>query len=240
MVDISLYQTQLSSQDIDDMIKKYSPIVKKIAYHMISRLPHSVEIDDIIQVGMMGLMEAYKQYDVTKGASFETYAGIRIRGAILDDVRKNDWFPRSVYRNSRMIANAIRKVEATNHRAAKDVEIAAELNMTLDEYHKVVADISLGQLCSLEELVTPDEIINPFDTNSQNPSDELEKEKFSKVLAKKIEDLPDREKLVLSLYYDKELNLKEIGEVLEVSESRICQIMGQALMRLKSKLIEWN
>jgi RNA polymerase sigma factor for flagellar operon FliA len=193
-----------------------------------------------MQAGMIGLLEAAQRYSATKGATFETYAGIRIRGAMVDEIRKGDWVPRSVHRNARRVARAIKAVEDREGREAQDVEVAEELDMELSEYHATLSDTNSGRLFSLDELNESGELpIQELET-SDNPLDDLSSDAFRSSLAAAIEQLPEREKLVLSLYYNEELNLKEIGAVLGVSESRVSQIHSQAALRLRGRLAEWR
>jgi len=216
-------------------------LVKKIAYHLLARLPSSVELDDLIQAGMMGLIEAFKRFESTKGASFETYAGIRIRGSIMDEVRKSDWAPRSVRRNGRAIANAIKELEATLGREASDLEVSQAMDIGLNEYHEMLQSSMSTQLFSFEELLDSEGLNIETDTEEDSaPYSFVENFGFQKQLAQEIDSLPEREKLVLSLYYNDELNLKEIGSVLGVSESRVSQIHSQAAMRLKARLSDWR
>lgn len=224
-------------------VEDYAPLVKRIAYHMMVRMPACVQVDDLIQAGMIGLLEAVQKYDASRGASFETYAGIRIRGAIVDEMRRGDWAPRSVHRNSRLIAQAIRSVEARLGRDAQDAEIAAELDLPLDEYHAMLADTNSSRLFSYEETFgDEDSNIDASESSSAfaSPLEGLQRESLKHALVQAITQLPEREKLVLALYYDEELNLKEIGQVLGVSESRVSQIHSQAALRLRTRLAGWR
>lgn len=224
----------------DELMTQYAPLVKRIAYHMMGRLPSSVQLDDMVQAGMIGLFEALKGYDMSRGASFETYARIRIRGAMIDEVRRGDWTPRSVYRKSRQLSEAIRAVEEREGRDAKDSEIAELLNMDIKEYNNLVKDAAGCQLLSYEDLVsTGGSRDDPSSGNPQGPYLELYEEDFRRGLVDKIASLPDRERLVMALYYEEEFNLREIGEILGVSEGRVCQIHGQALVRLRARMSEW-
>jgi len=226
---------------IDAIVNQYGFLVKKIAYHLLARMPSSVEVDDLIQAGMMGLLEAHKRFESNKGASFETYAGIRIRGFIMDEVRKSDWAPRSVRRNGRAVASAINSLESTLGREATDMEVANFMGVGLDEYHDMLQSSMSSQLFSFEELLDSDSLNFEGGTdNVSNPLESVENQDFQDSLVVAIDSLPEREKLVLSLYYNEEMNLKEIGAVLGVSESRVSQIHSQAAMRLKVKLIDWR
>ncbi|MDP6652759.1 MAG: RNA polymerase sigma factor FliA [Gammaproteobacteria bacterium] len=226
---------------LDDVVERYAPLVKQIAHHLLLRMPASVQIDDLIQSGMIGLLEAAKKYDASKGASFETYAGIRIRGSMLDEVRKGDWAPRSVHRKSRKVAEAIKAIEARTGKDAGDQEIARELEIDLNAYYAILQDASGSRLFSFDDIMECDDsAIELAAGELPGPCDGLQRDTFKARLSHAIDGLPDREKLVLALYYDEELNLKEIGEVIGVSESRVSQIHSQAAMRLKARLSDWN
>ncbi|MFV1873244.1 MAG: RNA polymerase sigma factor FliA [Oleiphilus sp.] len=228
-------------QRSDELVRDHAPLVKRIAHHLLARLPASVQVDDLIQAGMIGLLEASRKYEASKGASFETYAGIRIRGSMMDEIRKGDWVPRSVHRNARRIAEAIKTIEDRMGRDAQDEEIAYELDMTLDEYFSCLKDSNGGKLFSFEELNEQGELnLDEYSSDSQSPVQTAVNDAFKAQLIKEIDNLPEREKMVLSLYYEEELNLKEIGLVLSVSESRISQIHAQAAMRLRSRLTQWS
>lgn len=225
-----------------ELIEKYAPLVKRIAHHLMARLPSSVVLEDLVQSGMIGLLEAARKYDSTKGASFETYSGIRIRGSIIDEVRKGDWTPRSVHRNGRAVASVIQLVEARTGCDAQDTEVAAEMGISIDDYHNLLRDSASSRLFSYEEVIegrdsSPGEEVSH---DGPSPGDNHEKGAFRSALSGAITLLPEREQLVLSLYYDEELNLKEIGQILGVSESRVSQIHSQAAMRLRSRLASWR
>ncbi|EAR56175.1 flagellar biosynthesis sigma factor FliA [Photobacterium sp. SKA34] len=222
-------------------IERYSSLVKRIAHHLMVRLPPSVLVEDLIQSGMIGLLEAQQNYDPTKGASFETFAGIRIRGAMLDDIRRGDWVPRSVYKNSRKISEAISHLENELGRDPNDQEIAQYLDMPLEQYHQALNDVNCGRLVGISDLgVAEDTVANEESIGENSPFQGVVDDNFRASLAEAIKTLPEREALVLSLYYDEELNLKEIGAVIGVSESRICQIHSQAMQRLRAKLTAWT
>lgn len=227
----------------DDLVVRHAPLVKRIAYHLMSRLPPSVQADDLIQAGMIGLLEASRNYDPSQGASFETYAGIRIRGAMLDEIRRTDWTPRSVHRKARQVAEAVRTIENKHGRDARDNEVAALMGISLNEYHKILQDATGCRVFSFED---PAALGNGGEDGDcagveapNQPLENLQVEDFQKSLAEAIAGLPERERLVMALYYDEDLNLREIGDVLGVSESRVCQIHGQALIRLRARMGEW-
>lgn len=229
---------KINASPQEALVKTHALMVKRIAHHLLMRLPSSIQFDDLIQAGMLGLLEAARHYDVTKGASFETYACIRIRGYMLDEVRRNDWVPRSVYRNARMLAQAIKNVENRLGRDAKDHEIAQELHLSLNEYYELLKDSAGSQLCGFDDLGVNEDLLKGNEVNTTEPQANALEEDMAKHLARIIETLPDKERLVLSLYYEQDLNLKEIGEVMEVSESRISQIHSQAMIRIKARLKE--
>jgi RNA polymerase sigma factor FliA len=229
--------------DVQINIEDYAPLVKRIAYHMMMRMPASVQVDDLIQAGMIGLIEASQKYDASRGASFETYAGIRIRGAIVDEMRRGDWVPRSVHRNARRVSQAVAAVEARTGRDATDSEVAAELGVGLNEYFEMLQDSNGSRLFSYEETFgEEDSNIDASEHSSAfvSPLDGIQRDGLKMALMKAIALLPERERMVLALYYDQELNLKEIGMVLGVSESRVSQIHSQAAARLRHKLADWQ
>lgn len=228
---------QVGKSSADELLRDHFPLVKKVGLHLKARLPAEFELDDLLQVGMLGLINAAGNYDSTQGASFETYASIRIRGAMLDEVRRSGWSPRSIQQKSRQVAEAIRKAEARKGGEASDSEIAEEMGVDLADYHTVSRELTSSKLVSLDEHI--DEGHHELAGAASNPLDLLEDEDFQIALKDCIGSLPDKEKLVMSLYYNEELNLREIGAVLEVSESRVCQIHGQALTRLKARMKNW-
>ena len=231
----SAYKSAGKGRETDALVARHADLVKRIAYHLAARLPPSVEVDDLIQAGMIGLLEAASNFTADRGASFETYAGIRIRGAMIDALRQVDWTPRSVHRRAREVSDAIRAVENRHGREARDAEIAAQLGVELDEYHRVVQDTSTCNLTSIEDVPSTADIAD----RGVDPLRDTQDQMFRESLAGAIAGLPDRERLVMSLYYDDELNLKEIGAVLNVTESRISQLHGQALARLRARLDGW-
>jgi len=236
-----VYAAAAPAPDLDALVRQHADLVKRIAYHLAGRLPPQVEVDDLIQAGMMGLLEAAQHYASGRGASFETYAGIRIRGAMLDALRKLDWAPRSVHRKARAAAAALRAVETERGAEASDAEVAAYMGVSLTEYHQILHESLSCQLLRLND--STDGEGAPLDrlrADGADPFEETADNHARLAVAAAIERLPERERLVLSLYYERELNLKEIGAVLKVTESRVCQLHGQALLRLKSQLSEWR
>ena len=233
--------SEVDSISQDEVVERYAPLVKRIAHHILARMPSSVQVDDLIQAGLVGLLEAARNYDTSKGASFETYAGIRIRGSMIDDVRRGDWAPRSVHRNSRMVSQGIQAVENKTGRDASDLEVAKELGIDIEEYYKILRDSASSKLFSYDELTSGDD--HPEEqlpSDAENPLDGIEYQALKSSLAACIAQLPERERMVLALYYDEELNLKEIGLVLGVSESRVSQIHSQAALRLRSRMTDWQ
>ena len=233
-------QVNTSNQSKTDLVTQHASLVKRIAYHLIARLPHTVDVEDLIQAGMIGLLDASQHYDANQGASFETYAGIRVRGAMLDEIRRNDWAPRSVHRKAREIAAVIQKIEQQNGRNAQDNEVAKALDISIEEYHQQLYDSSGHHVFSLDDFNDSDELhAHPISNNQSEPEQETQVSDFQAALVNAIKILPERERLMMGLYYNDELNLKEIGEVLGVSESRVSQIHSQTIIRLRSKLSDW-
>ncbi len=217
------------------VIEEYLPLVKRIAHYWAAKLPASVEIDDLMQVGLIGLLHACDSFDAGRGASFATYASIRIKGAILDEVRRNDWLPRSVQQKLRTVSEAIASVEATLGRPASDAEIARHLGMSLDQYQLTASELATARMASLDEYETE----TPGE-ESDNPTHTLEEAGFREALAEHINNLPEKEKMVMQLYYVEELNLREIGLIIGVTESRVSQIHGQAIARLRARMSDWT
>lgn len=239
MEGVAVYDA-VQRQNDNDLIVQHTGLVKKIAYHMITRLPPNVQVDDLIQSGSIGLIEAARNFDSSQGASFETYASIRIRGAMLDEIRRSDWTPRTLRKKMRDLSEVIRKVENDIGKQASGEEIAQAMGLEMDEYNDLLTKSTAMSVLSLDELLEsrPEHHTDP-DAHAFDPLASLEDDDFKLALASMIEKLPERERLVMGLYYEEGLNLKEIGLVLEVSESRVCQIHGQALARVRSKMKAW-
>ncbi len=223
-------------------IEQYAPLVKYIAGRMAVGLPPHVDVNDLYGYGILGLADALSKYASDKGAKFETYASIRIKGAIYDGLRKMDWFPNSVRIRARELERAMLQLEARLGRTPESFEVAAELGLSLNDYYKRLDEIKAINLVSLEESLGQDseqditlkDIVN--DPGASTEFLQVEREEVQNILAGAIERLPDKEKLVVSLYYYEELTLKEIGRVLGVSESRVSQLHSQAVLRLRGRL----
>ncbi|MBL1265107.1 RNA polymerase sigma factor FliA [Candidatus Methylomicrobium oryzae] len=239
MSGVAMYSA-VQTGGIDQHVMQYAPLVRRIAQHLLNRLTDAVQLDDLVQAGMLGLLDAIKNYDIGQGASFETYAGIRIRGAMLDEVRRSDWTPRSVHKKWRLVTDAIRMIENKTGQEARAEDIAEFLGISLEEYHRILEDSSSCRIFSIEELSeSGDHYLDEAANFAEAPFEDVSREGLQKALAEAISGLPERERLVLSLYYGEELNLREIGEVLNVSESRVSQISSQAVLRLRSRMKGW-
>lgn len=227
----------------DAQLKHYAPMVKRLAHHLLAKLPANVEYDDMIQAGMIGLMDALGRYEEGQGTQFETYANQRIRGAMLDELRNNDWLPRSVRKNQRAIGSAMSQLEHRLGRPAAEGEIAREMNLPLDQYQELLQDAKGSQLIYFDDYSTDDDNGNYLDRHvadtDSDPAALLNDKRFRGELVKHIDDLPEREKQLMGLYYEQDLNFREIAAVMGVSESRICQLHTQAVTRLRSKLKDW-
>jgi RNA polymerase sigma factor for flagellar operon FliA len=226
----------------DHLLVDHAPLVKRLAHQMRAKLPPSVEVDDLIQAGMIGLLDAVNRYEETHGAQFETYAVQRIRGAMLDELRGSDWLPRSIRQNMRKIETAMTALQQSLGRHPSETEVAEQLKMSLTEYQEMLGDSGGHQLIYYEDFHDSEGNENFLDRycvdESSDPLQVLVNGGFRAAVVEAISFLPEREKIVMGLYYEQELNLKEIGAVMGVSESRICQLHSQAVARLRARLRE--
>ena len=229
----------VSHEDLEKAVVQHATLVKRIAYHLKARLPATVQTEDLCQAGMIGLIEAVRNYDQSLGAKFETYAGIRIRGAMLDELRRSDWAPKSVHRRGRELTEAIHVVENRTGRDARDSEVAEQMGIPLEEYNKILQDSSTC-IMSMEQLgLDKDEFVGGMMDLVSDPMKKQQQRDFKESLMRAIAGLPERERMIVTLYYDSELNLREIGSVIGVTESRVSQLLNQAHARLRSRLTEW-
>lgn len=228
--------------DKNTLIEQQAPLVKKIAYQLKAKLPANVEVDDLIQAGMIGLLDALSRYDAQQGAQFETFASLRIRGAMLDELRQSDWLPRSVRQNMKKVEDAMHQLYQQLGRAPNETEMAKHLTLSLDDYQSLLAESGGHQLLYYEDFHDDDEggsFLDAYaDADNTDPFHQLMQGSFRDALIAAIAKLPEREKLLLGLYYEQELNLKEIGAIMSVSESRVSQLHSQAVGRLRSYLKE--
>lgn len=225
--------------DKEQCLKEYAPLVKRIAHHLMARLPSSVSVDDILQVGMIGLLEAAGRYDELRGAQFETFAAQRIRGAMLDELRQADWMPRSLRRDMRRIEAAMSQLQQRLGMLPSETEIAKELGIPLTEYQQMLFESRGAQLMYYEDFHSEggEDFFDRYDIDSDaDPLAMLQDEHFRDALIKAIDNLPERERMLMGMHYEQEMNLREIGEVMGVSESRVCQLHSQAVGRLRSLL----
>ena len=229
--------------DLNEMLRQYSPLVRRLAHQMMAKLPANVEVDDLIQVGMIGLADALSRFDAAQGVQIETFATQRIRGAMLDELRGADWLSRGTRKQQREIESAVHRLEQRLGRAPHELEIANEMGLSLGDYQEMLGKVRGTQLIYLEDM-SGDEGDHDFldrhviDSGS-DPLSLLQDDRMRHALVDAIKKLPDREQLVMSLYYEEDMNLKEIAAVLGVTESRVCQLHSQSIARLRVKLREW-
>ncbi len=241
--DAFVYNARGTVERQDNYAKQYAPLVRRIAHQMIAKLPANVELDDMIQAGMIGLMDAVNRFEESQGTQFEVYAASRIRGSMLDELRAGDWLPRSARKSQRDIENAIHRLEQRFQRAPQEGEIAVELNMSVPDYQELLGDARGAQLVYFDDLgggVDGDDYLERHVAQAGGePLEILRDKRFRTALVAAIEELPEREKLLMSMYYEQDLNLREIGAVMGVTESRVCQLHSQAVSRLRAKLKSW-
>ncbi|MDD2663529.1 MAG: RNA polymerase sigma factor FliA [Dechloromonas sp.] len=231
--------TAAGQPDREQLVQRFVPLVKRVAYHLMARLPANVQLDDLVQNGMLGLLDAIDRYQEGFGAQFETYATQRIRGAMLDGLRENDWLPRSLRRELRRIEAAIAQLEHAHGRAPSEGELASALGMSLADYQKTLQDARGHQLVYLEDFAGEDGadfLERHLSDDDADPASILEDRDLRSMLVAAIGGLPERERLMMALYYEQDLNLREIGEVMGVTESRVCQLHTQAIARLRSQI----
>ena len=229
--------------DASALLKEYSPLVRRLAHQMIAKLPANVELDDLIQVGIIGLSDALTRFDVNQGVQFETFATQRIRGAMLDELRGSDWMSRGDRRHQRNIEAAVRKLEQRHGRAPSEGEIAREMGLTLTQYQELLGKVRGTQLVYLEDMSGDEGDEDYLDRHvadeEANPIARLQDRRMREALVEAIKQLPEREQYVMSMYYEHDMHLKEIAAVLKVTESRVCQLHSQSIARLRSKLRAW-
>lgn len=235
---------KLTPQQKDKLIMEYAPLIKFIAQKIAVRLPSNIELDDLISSGVIGLMDAIEKYDPTRDNKFKTYAEFRIRGSILDELRAQDWVPRSVRDKAKMLDRTMVNLEAELGRSPTDEEVCEKLSINIDEFHDLLNQVRPVSVLSIDDAATfsnvdKKSILNILEgTKLNNPFNQLNLKSVKDIVAKAIEDLPERQRLVLSLYYYEDLNLKEIGKILRVTESRVSQLHAQAIARLRAKLTQ--
>ena len=227
--------------DRNALIRQYQPLVRKLAFHMMAKLPANVEVDDLIQVGLIGLTEALSRFEATQGVQFETFATQRIRGAMLDELRENDWVSRSTRKNQRDIEESMRRLEHRLGRSPLESEIAADMGISLEDYQSMLTKVRGSQLIYLEDMTNNSDDEDGFldrhmgDPNA-DPVNILSDQRLRQALVEAIKNLPEREQHIMSLYYEQDMNLKEIAAVLKVTESRVCQLHSQSIARLRAKM----
>jgi RNA polymerase sigma factor for flagellar operon FliA len=227
--------------DKNFLLTEHMPLVKRLAHQMKAKLPPSVEVDDLVQAGMIGLLDAINRYEENHGAQFETYAVLRIRGAMLDELRSSDWMPRSTRANMRKVEQAMATLQQQLGRPPSESEVAQSLKLPLSEYQELLGDSGGHQLVYYEDFHDEDgndSFLDRYAVDDDDPLKSLLDTDFRQTVIDAIDALPPREKMLMGLYYEEELNLKEIGAVMGVSESRVSQLHTQAVARLRTYLRE--
>jgi RNA polymerase sigma factor for flagellar operon FliA len=229
--------------DIDALLKQYSSLVRRLAHQMIAKLPANVELDDLIQVGMIGLTDALSRFDAAQGVQFETFATQRIRGAMLDELRGADWMSRGNRKHQRDIEGAVHRLEQRLGRQPNEGEIAKEMGLKLTDYQDLLNKVRGTQLVYLEDMGGDEGDNDYLDRHvvqeGSDPLTQLADHRMREALVEAIKLLPEREQFVMSMYYEQDMNLKEIAAVLGVTESRVCQLHSQSIARLRAKLRTW-
>ena len=238
-----LEEVAITNENREEVIIKYSPMIKYVANRIAMRLPPHVEVDDLISVGVLGLMDAIGKYDPTRGAKFKTYAEFRVRGAILDELRSMDWVPRSVRQKASNVDSVVQKLQAKLKRKPEDEEVAKEMNLSLDQFYDILNETKSMPVFSLEDLGIAKEtgeqqsLLDCLAGKADaDPQTQIRLTELRGIIAKAIDTLPEKERLMISLYYYEELTMKEVGEVLSITESRVSQIHSKAVYHLRSKL----
>ena len=233
--------TAKGKADKNHLLTEHMPLVKRLAHQMKAKLPPSVEVDDLVQAGMIGLLDAIQRYEENHGAQFETYAVLRIRGAMLDELRSSDWLPRSTRQNMRKVEQAMSTLQQQLGRPPSESEIAKSLKLSLPDYQEMLGDSGGHQLVYYEDFHDEDgndSWLDRYAVDDDDPLRALLETDFRQAVIDAIDNLPPREKILMGLYYEEELNLKEIGAVMGVSESRVSQLHSQAVGRLRTYLRE--
>jgi len=236
-------EIEITTENREEVIKRYSPMIKYVANRIAMRLPPHIEVDDLISVGVLGLMDAISKYDSSRGAKFKTYAEFRVRGAILDELRAMDWVPRSIRQKASNVDKVVQALQAKLSRSPEDEEVAKEMGISLDQFHDTLNETKSIPIFSLEDLGIAKEsgeqqsLLDCLAGKADaDPQTQIRLIELKEIIAKAIDALPEKERLMVSLYYYEELTMKEIGAVLEITESRVSQIHSKAVYRLRTKL----
>ena len=236
-------EIEITTENREEVIKRYSPMIKYVANRIAMRLPPHIEVDDLISVGVLGLMDAISKYDSSRGAKFKTYAEFRVRGAILDELRALDWVPRSIRQKASAVEKVVRSLESKLNRLPEDDEVAKEMDMSLDQFYRTIDETKSVPVFSLEDLGIAKEsgeqqsLLDCLAGKADaDPQTQIRLVELKEIIAKAIDTLPEKERLMVSLYYYEELTMKEIGAVLEITESRVSQIHSKAVLHLRTKL----
>ena len=236
-------EIEITTENREEVIIRYSPMIKYVANRIAMRLPPHIEVDDLISVGVLGLMDAITKYDSSRGAKFKTYAEFRVRGAILDELRSLDWVPRSIRQKASAVEKVVRSLEAKLRRLPEDEEVAKEMDLTLDQFYRTIDETKSVPVFSLEDLGIAKEsgeqqsLLDCLAGKADaDPQTQIRLIELKEIIAKAIDTLPEKERLMVSLYYYEELTMKEIGAVLDITESRVSQIHSKAVLHLRAKL----
>jgi len=236
-------EIEITTENREEVIKRYSPMIKYVANRIAMRLPPHIEVDDLISVGVLGLMDAISKYDSSRGAKFKTYAEFRVRGAILDELRSLDWVPRSIRQKASQVDKVVQGLQAKLRRQPEDEEVAKEMGLSLDQFHETLNETKSIPVFSLEDLGIAKEsgdqqsLLDCLAGKADaDPQTQIRLVELKEIIAKAIDALPEKERLMISLYYYEELTMKEIGAVLDITESRVSQIHSKAVYRLRTKL----